>query len=112
MALYDYVNDVWLPLLHRLGISAMLTLARTGWFPVGRGEIAATIQGAGRHALPGLDQRERGRLLRICGRAIAANLPAHIHNAWSTGRGHCFSISAGAGLFLRAAPTLPAQAGT
>lgn len=75
---YEYVDTVWLPQLCRLGITATLALARTGWFPVGQGEITATIEGTGRARLRDLDLGERGRLLRIWGQAIAANLPAHI----------------------------------
>lgn len=75
---YEYVDTVWLPLLCRLGISATLALERTGWFPIGQGEITATIEGAEGAWLRGLDLREPGRLLRIWGQAIAANLPSHI----------------------------------
>ena len=72
----DYLAEVWLPMLRRLGIGAALSLAAWGWFPVGKGEIVAAIDGGARPAP--LDLRERGALLGIAGRAVAANLPAHI----------------------------------
>ena len=75
---FDYAREVWLPALARLGVSAELELVRFGWFPVGQGEIRARIRGRGRRSLAGLELRERGKLVRVSGRAVAANLPAHI----------------------------------
>jgi RNA 3'-terminal phosphate cyclase (ATP) len=78
---YDYLAEIWLPELRRLGLRAELELRRSGWFPVGRGEILATIEGHGRNLIGGLSETETvapGRLVRIRGRAIAANLPSHI----------------------------------
>jgi RNA 3'-terminal phosphate cyclase (ATP) len=52
-----------------------------GFFPLGGGEIAARVEGSGGHAFAALQPLyliERGSLLSISGRAIAANLPAHI----------------------------------
>jgi RNA 3'-terminal phosphate cyclase (ATP) len=73
---FDYVHDVWLPVLARMGISAELSLVRSGWYPVGRGEIRLRISGAGE--LNPLRLEHRGPLRTITGRALAANLPAHI----------------------------------
>jgi RNA 3'-terminal phosphate cyclase (ATP) len=78
---FDYLEAVWLPLLRRLGISAEIAAAATGWFPIGKGEISATIAGLGKDrcgALQPASLVERGALVRILGRAIAANLPSHI----------------------------------
>jgi RNA 3'-terminal phosphate cyclase (ATP) len=75
------VRDVWLPALARLGIVATVDLVRSGWYPVGGGEIQAAIRSlapAAHGRLLALDARERGPLQRIFGRAIAANLPEHI----------------------------------
>jgi RNA 3'-terminal phosphate cyclase (ATP) len=78
---FDQVRDVWLPTLARLGIVATANLVRSGWYPAGGGEIRASVGGPASEAdaslLP-LGARERGPLRRIFGRAIAANLPAHI----------------------------------
>lgn len=74
---FDYARDVWLPALRPLGIAAELELQSSGWFPAGRGELCAQICGNADLRL-GLDLRERGALVRVFGRALAANLPAHI----------------------------------
>jgi RNA 3'-terminal phosphate cyclase (ATP) len=72
----DYLTEVWLPTLKRLGIDAELALEAWGWFPIGKGVIRAQIPGGA--AAASLDLVERGGLRRITGRAVAANLPAHI----------------------------------
>ena len=74
---FDYLRDVWLPALRKLGIDAELSLGRSGWFPVGQGRIEARITGRKRRP-SGIDLTERGELMEITGRAIAANLPSHI----------------------------------
>ncbi|MDI1277599.1 RNA 3'-terminal phosphate cyclase [Methylobacter sp.] len=73
---YDYVHDVWLPTLARMGVRAELSLVRSGWYPVGRGEVRLRIEGAEK-LLP-LRLQHRGPLRAVTGRALAANLPAHI----------------------------------
>lgn len=75
---FDYLRDVWLPMLRQIGITAMVDLRAWGWFPVGKGCIRATIRGQGAHRLKRRDITARGRLTEISGRAVAANLPAHI----------------------------------
>lgn len=77
---FDYVRDVWLPALRNLGIRATIALHAWGWYPVGKGAIRAEIAGAPPHAgsLASLQLLTPGRLLRVTGRAVAANLPAHI----------------------------------
>lgn len=76
----DYLCDVWLPMLNRLGIGAEMALDAWGWFPVGKGQIRAAIAGSPAAAAPlaPLDLLRRGALCRVKGRAVAANLPAHI----------------------------------
>ncbi|EGW23368.1 RNA 3'-terminal phosphate cyclase [Methylobacter tundripaludum] len=73
---YDYVHDVWLPTLARMGVRAELSLMRSGWYPVGRGEVKLRIEGAEK-LLP-LRLEHRGPLRAVTGRALVANLPAHI----------------------------------
>jgi RNA 3'-terminal phosphate cyclase (ATP) len=41
----DYVRDVWLPALARMGVEAELTIVRLGWHPAGQGEIHAAVRG-------------------------------------------------------------------
>lgn len=73
---YDYVHDVWLPMLARMGVRAELSLVRSGWYPVGQGEVKLRITGVG-ELLP-LRLEHRGSLRIVTGRALAASLPGHI----------------------------------
>jgi RNA 3'-terminal phosphate cyclase (ATP) len=77
---FDYLQDVWLPTLRRLGIRASVALDAWGWYPIGKGVIRAEIAGAPPEAgnLTPLQLLTPGPLLRVGGRAVAANLPAHI----------------------------------
>jgi RNA 3'-terminal phosphate cyclase (ATP) len=43
---FDYVRDVWLSMLARLGIEAAVELAAWGWYPVGKGEVCTQIRAA------------------------------------------------------------------
>lgn len=76
---FDYVHDVWLPTLARMGLRAELSLVRSGWYPVGKGEVRLRLRrGGGRRALCPLRLEDRGSLRAVTGRSLAANLPAHI----------------------------------
>ncbi len=76
---FDYLHDVWLPMLADMGFSAELSLLRSGWYPAGKGEVQIRFGGeAGRSRLHPLRLENRGSLLHVAGRALAANLPAHI----------------------------------
>jgi len=115
---YDYACHVWLPALARFDIRADLELRRSGWYPAGGGEIRARIAGRGdvpEGAGTGVDLTDRGALRRVWGRAVAANLPAHIpqrmaDRAWGllteAGVGidvrpeRVRAVSPGAGIFL------------
>jgi len=73
---YDYVHDVWLPTLARMGVRAEISLVRSGWFPVGQGEVRLRIVGSGELLSSRLEHR--GPLRAVTRRALAANLPGHI----------------------------------
>lgn len=78
---FDYLRDVWLPTLAKLGVNAAVELRAWGWFPIGKGEIVATIGGRtreGAEPLRPLTLTRPGRLRGISGRAVAANLPVEI----------------------------------
>lgn len=75
---FDYLKDVFLPTLRPLGVSATIELQAWGWFPVGRGCVHATIRGVGPRRIGNAALVDRGRLVEVTGRAVAANLPAHI----------------------------------
>jgi RNA 3'-terminal phosphate cyclase (ATP) len=75
---FDYLRDVWLPALRDMGVTAELGLQAWGWFPIGKGCVRATVQGEGPRRLKHRILDDRGALLEVAGRAVAANLPAHI----------------------------------
>jgi RNA 3'-terminal phosphate cyclase (ATP) len=83
---FDYLKRVYLPTLARMGIGAKVNLRRWGWYPMGGGEVKATIEGLGGRETGGsaadslqpLDLRSRGALLRVRGISASSNLPKHI----------------------------------
>ena len=79
---YDDLANAYLPALRRMGLSADVELKRWGWYPAGGGEVVCQVKGnaaSRRAAWPKpVEAFERGPLLRITGRTVAANLPAHI----------------------------------
>lgn len=77
---FDYLRDVWFAALARLGIAGTAELVAWGWFPAGGGEIRLTLKGRAPTAPPltPLTLTEPGPLRRVSGRAVAANLPAHM----------------------------------
>lgn len=78
---FDYLREVWARSLERLGFDIRLELRRSGWYPVGEGEVYAELQGrggCGRRPLEPLTCRERGRIRRIRAKVRTANLPDHV----------------------------------
>ncbi len=79
---FDDLVNAYFPALRRMGFRIDAELKRWGWYPVGGGEVVCGIAGDradGGVAWPNpIEVIERGALQRIAGRAVAANLPAHI----------------------------------
>lgn len=79
---FDDLASVYFPLLRRLGYRIDAELVRWGWYPVGGGEVTCQIIGAetinGPWQATPIEATTPGPLQRIVGRAVAANLPAHI----------------------------------
>ena len=81
---YDDFANAYLPALRRMGFDANAELIGWGWYPAGGGEVLCAVRGApdGAALRTGWPQPinalTRGPLNRITGRAVAANLPAHI----------------------------------
>jgi RNA 3'-terminal phosphate cyclase (ATP) len=78
---FDFLAHAWRPFLARMGVALDIALGAYGFFPLGQGEIVASLQGQGSSAgatLKPIKVIDRGQLRTIRGRALAANLPAHI----------------------------------
>ena len=75
---FDYLKRVYLPTLARMGVQAKVNIRKWGWYPIGGGEMQATVQGRTGAAPAGLDLLERGALLRVRGLSASSNLPKHI----------------------------------
>ncbi|MBE9050241.1 RNA 3'-phosphate cyclase [Nostocales cyanobacterium LEGE 11386] len=71
-----YIEQVYLPILNRMGIDAEVKLGAWGWYPQGRGEIQMRVSGGSQ--LGGINLLERGDLQQVKGLAVVTELPAHI----------------------------------
>ena len=71
----DYLREVLLPLITRMGADVRLATRRRGYFPRGGGIVEVTVTP---QALRPLRLQAPGRLLGVEGLAHVAHLPAHI----------------------------------
>ena len=71
----DYLREVLLPLIARMGADVRLAAGRRGYFPRGGGAVEVSVAPG---ELRPLRADAPGRLLRIGGLAHVAHLPAHI----------------------------------
>jgi len=72
----SYIEQVYLPMLQRMGVDARVKLGAWGWYPQGGGEVQLQIRGGCQ--LDGIDLRARGDLQQVRGLAVVTELPAHI----------------------------------
>lgn len=75
---YDYVADLLLPALARVGVPAKSARKAWGLAPKGEGLITLEIEGDTARRIAPLSAVERGAFKRVSGRAAAANLPVHV----------------------------------
>ncbi|MGD8542708.1 MAG: RNA 3'-terminal phosphate cyclase [Desulfobacteraceae bacterium] len=73
---FDFLEKAFLPLLGRMGPQVTVALDRPGFFPAGGGRFTARVTPVAR--LRPLVLTERGKLLRLRGAAIVADLPRRI----------------------------------
>ncbi len=72
----EFLQESFLPALHRCGISAIIVLERHGFHPAGGGAMRATIQPW--QAQAPLVLEERGKALGRRAEVLLAHLPAHV----------------------------------
>jgi RNA 3'-terminal phosphate cyclase (ATP) len=98
----EFLQECFLPVLHRCGIDATIDLHRHGFYPAGGGAITATIH-PWQNPTP-LDLLERGKFLDRHTEILLANLPFHIAEResqavkhglhWSQDEVRCRSVDA------------------
>jgi len=72
----EFLQESFLPVLNRIGISASVALERHGFYPAGGGAIRATIHPW--QAMAPLELMERGKHIDRHADVLIANLPAHV----------------------------------
>ena len=73
---YDYISDVFLPMLSRTGIKTESSIERYGFYPKGGGEVSFRIHPAA--TIKGMQLTSRGALLSVHGHSGVSNLPLSI----------------------------------
>ncbi len=73
---YDYISDVFMPMLGRLGIKVEASIVRHGFYPKGGGEVSFRIHPV--KTIKGMHLTSRGVLLSIHGHSGVSNLPLTI----------------------------------
>ncbi len=75
---YHHLEQVYLPMLGRLGVQARSSIARWGWYPEGGGEVVVEVVGQAKPQLAPLQLETRGALRRLWGISACSNLPEHV----------------------------------
>jgi RNA 3'-terminal phosphate cyclase (ATP) len=73
----DYLQEVFLPTVAKMGFLANLEVERWGWFPIGQGIVKANIKPA-KGKLKAIELNKRGKLKRIYGISLVSRLPLSI----------------------------------
>jgi RNA 3'-terminal phosphate cyclase (ATP) len=97
---FDFLEQVYLPLLCRMGPRVSARLERYGFYPAGGGQLTVRVQGAS--PLAAFDLLERGEIVHRRVRSLVAHLPDHIarrecqeigsRSGWDPGCFHCETI--------------------
>ncbi|MGY5874326.1 MAG: RNA 3'-terminal phosphate cyclase [Candidatus Thorarchaeota archaeon] len=72
----DYMREVFLPSLARLGLSVIITTKRRGHYPKGGGQVTCEIKPSSKIAT--MNQTEFGRLIGVQGVSHCVRLPSHV----------------------------------
>ncbi len=73
---FNYMEEIFVPMLKKIGCEISLQIEKWGWYPKGGGEVHCTIQPTGRFSA--LDLTERGKLRKLSGISAVSNLPDSI----------------------------------
>ncbi len=73
---FTYIEQVYLPMLQRMGLQAEVKLNAWGWYPQGGGEVKLRVSGSNK--LSSINLLERGDLRQVRGLAVVTQLPSHI----------------------------------
>ena len=73
---YNYISEVFIPMLNRIGLRAEPSIGRYGFYPKGGGEISFKIFPA--EKISGMSAVSRGEWLSITGYSAVSNLPLNI----------------------------------
>ena len=73
---FTYIEQVYLPMLKRMGVQAEVRLRAWGWYPRGGGEVELSVSGGSTPS--GINLLERGALRQVRGLAVVTELPSHI----------------------------------
>lgn len=73
---FEFIEQVFLPLIRRMGAQVEARLMRPGFYPAGGGEIEVTVNPAG--SLAPLELTQRGGILEMSACALISHLPGHI----------------------------------
>ncbi|MFQ6032660.1 MAG: RNA 3'-terminal phosphate cyclase [Candidatus Zixiibacteriota bacterium] len=73
---FDYLKEVFLPMVKKIGCRMELRIKKWGWYPKGGGEVDCIIQPA--EKLTPLNLAQRGKLLNLKGISVVSNLPTSI----------------------------------
>ncbi|KPJ64494.1 hypothetical protein AMJ44_12715 [candidate division WOR-1 bacterium DG_54_3] len=73
----DYLQEIFLPMVAKMGLHAIIEVERWGWYPIGQGIVKVNIQPV-KKKLKAIELTDRGKLKRIHGISLVSRLPLSI----------------------------------